>query len=178
MSHQLRQVYIRHGRGESRFITAERFAHKLNEFISRFGPVMFGSISVEPNALYQYGELRKIELHKNKAQWSFVFLHAETREEVTITVPLLGISLTHDIEYTIEDEQQGNVNYPAFFIKGAEKPRGPAVTYYIGAQDLVSNPLDCIAEFYLRALEIGKELKLSKRTACTVNPTSRSSDKI
>lgn len=172
MAYQLRQGYVRQGQGEERVTTPARFAHKLNQYVTLYQPVCFGTITVEPNAIYQYGYLQNIHVDEKKAQWTFVFLHAETDDEVRISVPLLGISLTHDIEFTIDDEQKGDVTYPVFYMNVAEKPREPSVTYYIGARDLVSNPLACIAEFYMRTHEIGKNLKLPEQSACNLTPPS------
>lgn len=167
MAYQLRQGYVRHGHEKGRVVTPEEFAHKLNQYIKTFPPVCFGTISLELNAIYQYGRLRRIQLETNKAQWVFVFTHAETNEQMSVTVPYMGISLTHDVEYAVEDDEKGLVTYPVFYVTAAERPREQPTTYYIAAENLVSNPLDCIAEFYLRAHDVGKGMKLPNRSCAT-----------
>lgn len=166
MSYLLCQGYVRHGKGENRVVTVDAFAHKLNEYIRLYQPIQFGTITLEPDALYQYGTLEQIQLDEHKARWAFQFRHAETRDVMTIDIPFSSLTLTHDIEYTVDDETKGKVSYPVFYVT-AQHEKEQTVTYFAGSERLVSRPLDCIAEFYVRSYEVGKDMKLPQRLSCT-----------
>ena len=101
-----------------------------------------------------------------------MFRHAETHDEMKVTFPFSAISLTHDVEYTVDDEHRGNVTYPVFYITVTDEEQ--SVTYYVGSKRLVSKPLDCIAEFYLRSYRIGQDMTLPERRACSFRPPSPS----
>lgn len=170
MSYRIRQGYVRHDKSEGRIVTLEAFAHKLNEYIRLYQPVLFGTITLEPDAIYQYGTLERVQADTPQGRWVFVARHGETAEEMTIDVPYSGIVRTYDVEYTVKDEQQGDVAYPVFYMTATDPKEGQTLTYYIGSRHLVSRPLDCIAEFFVRSHEVGKEMKQPEQRACSWKP--------
>lgn len=172
MAYQFPQGYVRHGQGKSRLVAADAFVHKLNTYIDLFAPILFGTITLDPNAIYQYGTLERIETDEAKASWRFRYRHLQTKERLENEVPLRTVRLTHDVEFVIEDETKGNVTYPVFYITANHKQTKKPVTYYMGAENIVSNPLDCIAEFYVRSHEFGTDLKPRKQASCRWQPPS------
>lgn len=172
MSYEIRQGYVRQNGGIGRIVTVEGLAHKINEYIRIFGPVLFGTITLKPDALYQYGILDCIQNFNAKALLTFQFRHAETEEEMKLDIPYSAISLTHDVEYTVEDENRGTVTYPVFYVTATDGKAKQSVTYYVGSRELVSRPLDCIADFFVRSHKVGQDMELPDRRSCMWHPPS------
>ncbi len=163
MRYQIAQGYVRRFQGVSREMTPEEVAKDINEYIEAHGRVLFGAITLNPDALYQYGTLAGVEADGEKQLWTCTFRHEETNETAQVTYPYASTTITHDIEFPIDDEQRGVVPYRVFYLSfTGDEP----VTFYIAAADEVTDPLDCVADFYVRAHKVGTDLTFDKPAAC------------
>lgn len=157
------QGYVRHFQGVSKETTLEEFANKIHAYANEHSPILFGTIQLNPDALYVYGHLRTIRLHDDRSVWQMKVSHAETGKTMNIEPAYADIVLTHDVAFTVEDDTKGRVTYPVYYLTVAETAQPERqTTYFFASKILVSEPLDCVAQFFVHASPYGRDLDLAE----------------
>lgn len=153
----------------AREIKPQQFARDINDYVSKSKNLLFGIISLNPDAIYEFGELDVVRAEDSQKMWTFVFRHIQTGDVHEIAIPYDHLTATYDVRLTVDDGENGQVDYSVYYMSVTDEKENKVVTYYIAAANDVSHPLDCVAQFFIRAYDFVCNIKQRRSPACQVN---------
>lgn len=151
--------------GESvREMNAKELLVKLNRIMKEKGSMLMGTISLDQQELHIYGQVESAVFDEQTKKIVFHFTSAggEKWEEARF---LDDLYLSHEIHFDIQDRAYGLIRYEVWYIT-FHKDDGET-TFFFADEDKVSQPLDCVVEFWKQGWEVGRDVDMNRLRVCT-----------
>lgn len=153
-------------------MTATSFVPRVETYLQSSSEVLFGKLDFDQSEIYTYGLLKSFEIREEQDQVNFTFETLQDQTTQHLTENYQDLYLTHeavfDLLFPIEAETDQEVEYKVLFFTWVDFKSGEETTYFIASNDIVPEPLACVAEFWPLVSEVGRDVDFQK-TGCHAN---------
>lgn len=150
--------------GESvREMTVNELLNKLNRKIEESESLLMGIINLDLQELRIYGHIKQAYFDEKTGRIVFQFISADhnMKEERLLD----DLFLSHEIHFDIQDRVHGLTRYDVLYITFYDEQ--DETTFFFADETRVSQPLDCIVEFWKQGWELGRDVDIDNLKVCT-----------
>lgn len=140
----------------AREMFARDLTRKLKEYLTEYPQSLFGTIDLETESIYVYGQLRQASVDEEADQCQFVYDAIDGQRLETRSYQELMI--THEAGFDIVEDEGEPFYYDVLFITFMDEANGKETTYFIADQQRVAQPLAYVGEFWQRVSEVGRDV--------------------
>ncbi len=150
--------------GESvREMTVNELLVKLNRKIEENGSTLMGIINLDLQELRIYGQIKKALFDEKTGRIVFQFNSADYEMEEERLLD--DLYLSHEIHFDIQDRVRGLTRYDVLYITFYDEQ--DETTFFFADESRVSQPLDCVVEFWKQGWELGRDVDIDQLKVCT-----------
>ncbi|MBD1371019.1 hypothetical protein IC620_01420 [Hazenella sp. IB182357] len=148
-----------------REMTADKLQALLNRLLSEQQMTLFGSLDIDKEELRIYGYMQTADINEETDQALFEFITLEDQTRMDIKESFDQLRISHEAHFDIIDEKYGALSYGVHYLTFENKQDEGETTYFLAETDGVSEPLACVAEFWPKVMELGRDTDFG--TGCT-----------
>ncbi|OYD08897.1 hypothetical protein [Paludifilum halophilum] len=151
-----------------REMTAPELTELFNRVISEGESMIGGLIDVSRGEIYVYGHVEAVSLEGETIHF---ITRLENDESHQVGYHLSHLTISHETHFDIEDPTHGLLRHSVYYVTFEEEGESSRneVTLFLTEEGKVSNPLDCVVEFWSQAGEIGRDTQFLS-PGCSVSP--------
>ena len=140
----------------------------LKNVISDHAPVVAGLLDMDQQAVFVFGQAKQIRVDEQEDRVE-VITQSEDGEENAISRTISDLVISHEVYFDIEDASTV-VRYPVFYVTfNKEGEASGEETLFLAPRDKVSQPLECVVEFWNQSGEVGRDVDFPAE-GCRVVP--------
>ncbi|QKG85129.1 hypothetical protein GXN76_12060 [Kroppenstedtia pulmonis] len=157
-----------------REMTPPELERLLKKVMGESNSILTGAIHMDRGEVYVYGKVEDVSL--NTSENAFIMTARTEEEQIhSSRFSLDDLWVSHEMYFDIEDPSSGVVRYPVFYVTFNQRgeTEEEEVTLFFADDTRVSNPLDCVVEFWNQAGDVGKETQFIS-PGCSVSTDFKS----